>query len=85
MWQFGPIHNQRGSYNSAEHESLRAVVRSVIVHGGRTSGCALSAVLLGQKFPAATQPVGSSHLTPEEAREMRRVVEALLPPVDLIQ
>lgn len=64
-----PVHNQKGPYNSAAHESLRAVARSLIVYFGEPMG----RYQAGRHTPPFCQY--PSELTPDEAREARISIE----------
>lgn len=71
---FRPVDGQRGPYNSAEHESLRATARSLIAVHGEAEGRRRAEGLLD-----AMGVKVFSHLSPEGAYWCRKFLERQLP------
>ncbi|MDI1263890.1 MAG: hypothetical protein PS018_11595 [bacterium] len=69
-----PVPDQGGPYNSAAHESLRAVVRCLMVNIGRSNARALSSDLL--RFMGVDH---GSQLSPDGAYYCRKMLERHLP------
>lgn len=69
-----PVHGQKGAYNSAAHESLRATVRCLIANFGKEDGKRRGNELL--RFMGVQY---GSDLSPEGAWLCRKVLERQLP------
>lgn len=73
---FGRVDKQRGPYNSAAHESFRAVARSITVHQGHDT-----AQMIGQRLlrTAGCEKAYGSYATPEVIYHVRKLMEEHLP------
>ncbi|MGZ5988757.1 MAG: hypothetical protein ACXWLZ_06885 [Rhizomicrobium sp.] len=71
---FPRVHEQKGRYNSAEHESLRAVMRCLIANFGEDEG--------RRRSEGAIRAFGviyTSELSPFGANWTRKFLEKMLP------